>query len=134
MIALNSIMESSRSIRNQIGRNFENVHSFPSFPFFFFPSISRFHKKKEKHAHSSRNNQAVRAEVGKNEKFMKRKAFKTRDTVGNGDGEGGGVGERGEGNGRSTPGFEKIQSSLCSGPRMRRRRTNYFYPPSKPSH
>lgn len=89
MIALNSIMESSRSIRNQIGRNFENVHSFPSFPFFFFPSISRFHKKKEKHAHSSRNNQAVRAEVGKNEKFMKRKAFKTRDTVGNGNGEGG---------------------------------------------
>lgn len=76
---------------------------------------------KKENTHSSRNNpRLVPGMEGrwKNEKFMKRRLLK-RETARAGRWRGNKKQQRrwqrGR-NGRSTPGFEKIQSSLCSGP------------------
>lgn len=76
--------------------------------------------KKEKYAQQSEQPRLVSGMEGrwKNEKFMKRRLLK-RETARAGRWRGNKKQrrrwQRGR-NGRSTPGFEKIQSSLCSGP------------------
>lgn len=76
--------------------------------------------KKEKYAQQSKQPRLVSGMEGrwKNEKFMKRRLLK-RETARAGRWGGNKKQQRrwqrGR-NGRSTPGFEKIQSSLCSGP------------------